>query len=142
MLVVAEVKQNSVRLLRGEGDGHVGSWLDIEWLQFHVGSVVEETEAGEIFTPLPAVARGTLTDVVVRAWLVHTDTVFAVVLLTRRGLGIEMSHHRLYLAELASELWGTLAGVLVDFVPASSSVLAHVVGTVVNIGGAVLAYKP
>ena len=30
------------------------------------------------------VARGTLTDVVVRAWLVHTDTVFAVVLGERR----------------------------------------------------------
>ena len=78
-----------------------------------------------------------------------------------------MSHHRLYLAELAwkrkifnrtilniskyfkiflifltSELWWTLTGVLVDFVPTGPSVLAHVVGTVVNIGGAVLTDKP
>ena len=72
-----------------------------------------------------------------------------------------MSHHRLYLAELAwkrkifdriflnifiifltCELWWTLTGVLVDFVPAGPSVLAHVVGTVVNVGGAVLTHKP
>ena len=72
-----------------------------------------------------------------------------------------MSHHRLYLAELAwqgkifyiifyiiflifltSELWWTLTGVLVDFVPAGPSVLAHVISTVVNIGRAVLTDKP
>ena len=71
-----------------------------------------------------------------------------------------MRHHRLNFAELAwerkysmkyfliflifltSELRWTLTGVLVDFVPAGPSVLAHVVGTVVNIGRAVLTDKP
>ena len=54
MLVVAVIKKDAIFLLRGEGDGHIGSGLHVEGLELHVGSVVEETEAGEIFTPLPA----------------------------------------------------------------------------------------
>ena len=54
MLVVAVIKKDAIFLLRGEGDGHIGSGLHVEGLELHVGSVVEEAEAGEIFTPLPA----------------------------------------------------------------------------------------
>jgi hypothetical protein len=60
-------------------------------------------------------------------------------LLTGRGLGVQLRNHRLYLAELARELGGTLAGVLVDPVHAGAAVLAHVVETVVHVAGAVWA---
>ena len=66
----------------------------------------------------------------------------AVVLLTRRRLGVEVRHHRLNLTELPGELRRTLAAVLVDAVPAGPAVLTHVVGAVVHVGRAVLADEP
>ena len=66
------------------------------------------------------------------------STYLAVVLLAGRGLWIHLCHHGLYLAELAGELGGTLAGVLVDPVHAGAAVLAHVVLTVVHVGRAVI----
>ena len=71
-----------------------------------------------------------------------------------------MRHHRLNFAELAwereysmkyfliflifltSELRWTLTGVLVHLVSAGPSVLTHMIGTVINIGRAVLTNKP
>ena len=49
-----------------------------------------------------------------------------------------MKYFKIFLIFLTSELWGALTGVLVHFVPAGPSVLAHVVGAVVNVGRAVL----
>ena len=53
-----------------------------------------------------------------------------------------MSHHRLDLTKLAGKLWRTLARVLVDAVTTRASVLTHVVGAVVHVGGTVLSDKP
>ena len=99
---------------------------------------MEEAEAGEVLTPLATVARGALTDVVVGAGLIHADPVFTIVLLTGRGLGVEVSNHGLDLTELASVLCWTLARVLVHSVSTRASVLTHVIAAVINIGGAVL----
>ena len=66
----------------------------------------------------------------------------AIVLLARGGLRVEMGDHWFNLAELPGELSGAFASVLVRSVTTRSPVLAHMVGTVVNIGGAVLTNKP
>jgi len=60
------------------------------------------------------------------------------VLLAGRGLWIHLRDHRLDLAELAGELGGTLAGVLIDPVHAGAPVLAHVVHAIVHIHRAVV----
>ena len=138
MLIVSIVEQHSILLLRCKCYRHIGSRLHIERLQLHIGTVVEEAEAGEVLTPLATVARGALADVVVGAGLVHADPVFTIVLLTGRGLGVEVSNHGLDLTELASVLCWTLARVLVHSVSTRASVLTHVIAAVINIGGAVL----
>ena len=102
---------------------------------------MDEAEAGEVLASLAAVSGGTLADVVIGARLVHADAVLAVVLLTRRGLGVEVGHHGLYLTKLARELGGTLARVFVDTVATRPTILTHVVGTVIHIGRAVLTNK-
>ena len=142
MLVVAVVEEDTVLLLRGEGDGHIGGGLHVERLQLHVGGVVEEAQAGQVLAPLAAVAGGALAHVVVGPRLVHADPVLAVVLLTRRGLGVQVRHHRLNLAKLARVLRRTLARVLIDPVTTRASVLTHVIGAVVHIGRAVLSHEP
>ena len=141
MLVVAVIKEDAIFLLRGEGDGHIGSGLHVEGLELHEGCVVEEAEAGEILASLAGVTWGALADVIIGPRLVHADPVLAVVLLTRRGLGVEVRHHRLDLAELARVLRRTLARVLVHLVSTRAPVLTHVIGAVINIGRAVLAHK-
>ena len=139
MLVVPDVQQHTILLLRGKRDRHIGLGFHIERLQLYVGDIVEEAETGEVLAALAAVPRGALADVVGAAWDVHADAVLAVVLLARRGLWVEVGHHRLDLAELAGEVCRALARVLVGAVSARAAVLAHVVGTVVNVGRAVLA---
>lgn len=49
MLAISGVEENSVLLLRGEGDGHVGLRPHVEWLHLHVGGVVQEAQAGQVF---------------------------------------------------------------------------------------------
>merc|ERR1719361_2969052 len=56
VLVVPEVEKDAVLLLSSEGDRHVGSWLDVERLQLHEGSVVQETETCQVLASLPAVS--------------------------------------------------------------------------------------
>lgn len=142
VLVVAVVEEDAVLLLSGEGDRHVGGGLHVERLELHVGGVVEEAEAGQVLAPLAAVSGGALADIVIGPRLVHADPVLAVVLLTRRGLGVEMRHHRLNLAKLARELGRTLARVLIYPVSTCAPVLTHVIGAVVHVGRAVLTHKP
>ena len=142
MLIVSVVEEHSILLLRGEGDGHIGRGLHVQRLELHIGGVMEEAEAGQVLAPLAAVARGTFAHIVISPWLIHADPVLAVMLLTWRGLGIEMGHHRLYLAKLARVLWRTLASVLIYPVSTRASILTHVIGAVINIGGAVLTNKP
>ena len=143
MLIVPVVEEHPILLLCGEGDGHVGGGLHVQRLELHVGGVVEEAEAGQVLAPLAAIARGTFAHIVIRPRLVHADPVLAVVLLTRRGLGVEMSDHRLNLAKLARVLGRTLASVLIYPVSTRASVLTHmIVRTVVNICRAVLTHKP
>lgn len=103
---------------------------------------MKEAETGQIFTSLATVTRSTFTDIVIGTGLVHADAVFTVVLLTRAGLGVQVGHHRLDLTKLAGKLGRTLTRVLVDAVSTRASVLTHVVGTIVHVGGAVLSDKP
>ena len=138
VLVVADIKQHSVLLLRGKGDGHIRLGLHIERLEFHIGDVVEEAQAGEILATLAAVARSAFADVVVASGNVHADSVLAIMLLARRRLRVEMSNHRFNLAELAGELSRAFASVLVRSVTTGAPVLAHMVCTVVNVGRTVL----
>ena len=142
VLVVSIVQQDAILLLRGEGDGHIGGRLHVEGLKLHVRGVVEEAQAGQVLAPLAAVSRGALADIVIGAGLIHTDTVLAVVLLTRRGLGIEVSHHRLNLAKLARVLGRALARVLIYPVSTRASILTHVICAVVHICRAILTDKP
>ena len=138
VLVVANVEQHSVLLLRCERDCYICLRLHIQRFQFNVGDVVQEAQAGEILAPLAAVARSALADVVRASGDVHADPVLAIVLLARRCLWVEMRHHRFDLAELAGELSRALASVLVRPVTTSAPVLAHVVCAVVNVGRTVL----
>ena len=142
VLIVAVVEEHAVLLLRGEGDGHIGRGLHVQRLELHVGGVVEEAQTGQVLASLAAIARGTFAHIVIGPGLVHADPVLAVVLLTRRGLGVEMSHHRLNLAKLARVLGRTLASVLIYPVSTRASVLTHIVFAVVNICRAVLTDKP
>ena len=103
---------------------------------------MEEAEAGQVLAPLAAVSGGALAHIIIGPRLVHADPVLAVVLLTGRGLGVQMSHHRLNLAKFSRELGRTLARVLIYSVSTRASVLAHVIGAIVHVGRAVLTHKP
>ena len=48
MLAIAGVEEDSVLLLRGEGDGDVGLRPDVKWLHLHVGGVVQEAQACQV----------------------------------------------------------------------------------------------
>ena len=142
MLVVSIVQQDAILLLCGEGDRHIGGGLHVQGLELHVRGVVEEAQAGQVLAPLAAVPGSALAHIVIGAGLVHTDPVLAVVLLTRRGLGVEVSDHRLNLAKFARVLGRTLARVLIYPVSTRASILTHVISAVVHICRAILTDKP
>jgi len=107
-------------------------------LELDVGVVVNKAEACQIFTSLSTVTRGTLAHIVTRSRYIHTDSMFAVVLLAGAGLGVHLSYHWLNLTELSSKFRWAFTGVLVDPVHTAASILTHVVFTLVHIRRAVL----
>lgn len=69
------------------------------------------------------ISRCALANVIRQALRLEADAVLAIVLLTRRSLWVQQTHHGRRLAKFARKLGRALAGVFVDAVYASAAVL-------------------
>ena len=65
----------------------------------------------------------TLAHIAVASRRLKTDSMFAIVLLARGRLRVQLIHHGFNLTKCAAEFWGAFAGVFVDTVHTSAAIL-------------------